>query len=400
MILDAVGKDRLFELTANTAMAGATSGTSMLWIKRHLPEQYEKTKYFGHLNTFMAHRMCGNFAIDYSNASYTNLFETAGGFRWSEELCEKIGIDIEKLPPLHKSTDVVGGLINEDLIALGIPQGTPIVIGGGDTACATLAAGVTKAGDVCESVGTTNVLTICVDQPKFDRGFINRCHVVDGTWIYQGALSTTGAAYQWFRDNFCQDLIEKASGSSKNAFAYMNEEADEAEPGCGGLVFLPYMLGERSPIWDPYARGVFFGLSLQTKRKDMNRAVMEGCGYGLRQLSEIAERVTGKKMTEFVSIGGGAKSETWAQIKADITGKDIIILDLNDMAPVGAALLAGVGAGVFKDIYEASGTVDKHVYKVVKSSDKHKDVYEKRYQVYTQLYPQIKELYKIGSDLH
>ena len=400
MILDAVGKDRLFELTANTAMAGAMSGTSMLWIKRHLPEQYEKTKYFGHLNTFMAHRMCGNFAIDYSNASYTNLFETAGGFRWSEELCEKIGIDIEKLPPLHKSTDVVGGLINEELIALGIPQGTPIVIGGGDSACATLAAGVTKAGDVCESVGTTNVLTICVDQPKFDRGFINRCHVVDGTWIYQGALSTTGAAYQWFRDNFCQDLIEKASGSSKNAFAYMNEEADEAEPGCGGLVFLPYMLGERSPIWDPYARGVFFGLSLQTKRKDMNRAVMEGCGYGLRQLSEIAERVTGKKMTEFVSIGGGAKSETWAQIKADITGKDIIILDLNDMAPVGAALLAGVGAGVFKDIYEASDKVDKHVYKVVKSSGKHKDVYEKRYQVYTKLYPQIKELYKIGSDLH
>lgn len=400
MILDAVGKDRLFELTANTAMAGAMSGTSMLWIKRHLPEQYEKTKYFGHLNTFMAHRMCGNFAIDYSNASYTNLFETTGGFRWSEELCEKIGIDIEKLPPLHKSTDVVGGLINEELIALGIPQGTPIVIGGGDTACATLAAGVTKAGDVCESVGTTNVLTICVDQPKFDRGFINRCHVVDGTWIYQGALSTTGAAYQWFRDNFCQDLIEKASGSSKNAFAYMNEEADEAEPGCGGLVFLPYMLGERSPIWDPYARGVFFGLSLQTKRKDMNRAVMEGCGYGLRQLSEIAERVTGKKMTEFVSIGGGAKSETWAQIKADITGKDIIILDLNDMAPVGAALLAGVGAGVFKDIYEASDKVDKHDYKVVKSSDKHKDVYEKRYQVYTKLYPQIKELYKIGSDLH
>ena len=127
---------------------------------------------------------------------------------------------------------------------------------------------------------------------------------------------------------------------------------------------------------------------------------MEGCGYGLRQLSEIAERVTGKKMTEFVSIGGGAKSETWAQIKADITGKDIIILDLNDMAPVGAALLAGVGAGVFKDVYEASEKVDKHVYKVVKSSDEHKDVYEKRYQVYTQLYPQIKELYKIGSDLH
>ena len=304
------------------------------------------------------------------------------------------------MPPLHASTDVVGGLINRELIEMGIPKGTPIIIGGGDTACATLAAGVTKAGDVCESVGTTNVLTICVDQPKFDRGFINRCHVVEGTWIYQGALSHTGSSYQWFRDNFCQDLVEKAAGSSKNAFSLMNEEAEQANPGSDGVVFLPYMLGERSPIWDPYARGVFFGISLQTTRKEMNRAIMEGCGYGLRQLSEIAERVTGKEIKAFTSIGGGAKSETWAQIKADITGKDIMILDMNDMAPIGAALLAGVGCGVFRDVYEASDKVEKKIYKTVKSSREHDEVYNKRFQVYTQLYPQIKELYKIGSNLH
>ena len=400
MILEAVGREKLFEITANTAMAGAMSGTSMLWIKRNLPEVYEKTKYFGHVNTLLAQRMSGNFAIDYSNASYTDLFETTGGFQWSEVLCEKIGIDMEKLPPLHASTDVVGGLIHPDLIRMGIPRDTPVIIGGGDTACATLAAGVTKAGQVCESVGTTNVLTICVDQPKFDKGFINRCHVVEGTWIYQGALSHTGASYQWFRDNFCQDLVDRAVGTDKTAFQFMNEEADMAEPGSGGLVFLPYMLGERSPIWDPYARGVFFGISLQTTRKEMNRAVMEGCGYGLRQLSEIAERVTGREIKEFTSIGGGAKSETWAQIKADITGKDIKILDMNDMAPIGAALLAGVGAGIFKDVYEAADKVEKKVYKVIRSSRAHDDIYNKRYQVYIQLYPQIKELYKIESNLH
>lgn len=375
MILEAVGREKLFEITANTAMAGAMSGTSMLWIKRNLPEVYEKTKYFGHVNTLLAQRMSGNFAIDYSNASYTDLFETTGGFQWSEVLCEKIGIDMEKLPPLHASTDVVGGLIHPDLIQMGIPRDTPVIIGGGDTACATLAAGVTKAGQVCESVGTTNVLTICVDQPKFDKGFINRCHVVEGTWIYQGALSHTGASYQWFRDNFCQDLVDRAVGTDKTAFQFMNEEADMAEPGSGGLVFLPYMLGERSPIWDPYARGVFFGISLQTTRKEMNRAVMEGCGYGLRQLSEIAERVTGREIKEFTSIGGGAKSETWAQIKADITGKDIKILDMNDMAPIGAALLAGVGAGIFKDVYEAADKVEKKVYKVIRSSRAHDDIY-------------------------
>ncbi|WP_346909691.1 xylulokinase [Faecalicatena orotica] len=399
IIKEAAGEARLFEITANTAMAGAMSGTSMLWIKRNLPEIYKKTKYFGHVNTLMAQRMSGEFAIDYSNASYTNLFETTGGYRWSKYLCQKAGIDIEKLPPLHASTDVVGGLVNQDLINLGIPAQTPVIIGGGDTACATLAAGVTGAGDVCESVGTTNVLTICVDQPKFDRGFINRCHVVEGKWIYQGALSHTGSSYQWFRDNFCQDLVNEADGNTKNAFELMNEEAELANPGCDGLVFLPYMLGERSPIWDPYARGVFFGLSLKTTRREMNRAIMEGCGYGLRQLSEIAERVTGQKIREFTSIGGGAKSETWARIKADITGKDIKILDMNDMAPVGAALLAGVGAGIFTDVYEAAGKVEKKVYKVIKSSNAHEDVYNKRYKVYTELYPQIKELYKVGSNL-
>lgn len=392
MILKAVGRDRLFEVTANSSMAGAFSGSSMLWIKRHLPDEYKKTKYFGHLNTLLAVRMTGNFGIDYSNASYTNLFETTGGKKWSEEMCEKIGIDYEKLPELHDSTDVIGGLINKDLIALGIAEGTPVAMGGADTPCATLASGVTKAGDVCESVGTTDVLTVCIDKPVFDRGFINRCHVVPGTWIYQGAMSFAGAANEWFLKQFCGDLIDKATDIG-NAYRLMNIEADGANPGCDGVVFLPYMLGERSPIWDPYARGVFFGISLKTTRREMNRAILEGCGYGLRQLSGIAEKITGMKIDGFTSIGGGAKSDTWAQIKADITGKEITVLDVNDMAPVGAALLGGVGAGVFKDVYEASSKVDRKVYKVFKPDHSHDEVYTKRFNTYVSLYPALKDIF-------
>ncbi|MDD3139456.1 MAG: FGGY family carbohydrate kinase [Lachnospiraceae bacterium] len=395
MILDTVGSNKLFEITANSSMAGAFSGSSMLWIKRNLPEIYEKTKYFGHLNTYLTYKMTGKFAIDYSNASYTNLFETIGGKKWSELLCEKIGIDIKKLPELHESTDVIGGLINQELIREGIPVGIPIVIGGADTPCATLAAGVTKAGDVCESVGTTDVLTICVDQPVFDRGFINRCHVVPGTWIYQGAMSFTGAANEWFLNQFYGDIINRAE-SSKDAFSLMDIEADSAEPGCDGVVFLPYMLGERSPIWDPYARGVFFGISLLTTRKDMNRAVLEGCGYGLKQLIGIAEKLTGNTIKGFASIGGGAKSEIWAQIKADITGKDLEILDMCDMAPIGAALLAGVGAGVFKDVYEASEKVEKKVHKIIKSRKDNEAIYAKRFEVFKSLYPALKEIYKMN----
>lgn len=400
LILNAVGADKLFEITANTAMAGATSGTSMLWIKRNLPEIYKKTRYFGHVNTLMALKMTGNFAIDYSNASYCNFFETTGGFNWSQYICDRVGMDIEKLPPLLSSTSVVGGLNCQELIKLGLKADIPVVIGGGDTACASLAVGVTRAGDVCESVGTTNVLTICVDQPKFDHSFINRCHVVDGTWIYQGAMSHTGASYQWFKDEFCRDLQNESELTDQDVFMRMNEEAKEAKPGCGGLVFLPYMLGERSPVWDPYARGVFFGISLQSTRKEFNRAIMEGCGYGLRQLKEIAEQVTERPIKEFISIGGGAKSEVWAQIKADIMGVSINVLDLNDMAPIGAALLAGVGSGIFKDVYEAADRVEKKVCRTVTSGYKNEDVYERGYRVYTGLYPKIKDLYKITSSLY
>lgn len=392
----AMPEEERFGVTANNVMAGAISGTSMLWIKRNMPNVYDKTKYFGHVNTLMAQRMTGEFAIDYSNASYTGLFETVKGIHgtWSPKLCEAMGIAIEKLPPLMTSSNKVGEVIHPDLLELGIIKGTTVVIGGGDTACATLAAGVVKAGDVCESVGTTNVLTTCVDQPKFDKSFINRCHVVDGTWIYQGALSHTGASYQWFRDNFYSEVMEKAKDSSE-AFGFMNKEAEQSPPGSGGVVFLPYMQGERSPIWDSYARGVFFGMTLETTRKDFNRAIMEGCGYGLRQLSEIAEQITGIHITKFASIGGGAKSEIWAQIKADITGKDIEILDMNDMAPVGAALLAGVGSGIYPDVVSASEKVEKKVFKVIKSSNENQKVYDRGYQIYTNLYPQIKELYRI-----
>ncbi|MBR1604064.1 MAG: hypothetical protein IJ667_11605, partial [Synergistaceae bacterium] len=291
---------------------------------------------------------------------------------------------------------------NEDLINLGIKRGTPVAAGGADTPCATLVAGVVKAGDVCESVGTTDVLTVCIDRPVFDRAFINRCHVVPDTWIYQGAMSFTGAANEWFLRQFYGDLInnlknlndEHAAVNLTSAFRAMNHEAELAEPGCGGVVFLPYMLGERSPIWDPYARGVFFGISLHTSKRDMNRAVLEGCGYGLRQMCQIAERITGNKINKFSSIGGGAKSEVWAQIKADITGRDITVLDIHDMAPIGAALLAGVGVNVFKDVYEASSKVEKSVYREFKPNHDFDEIYDKRYGTYLSLYPALKEIFK------
>ena len=393
-IKQAVGEEHLFFLTANRCMSGAISGTSMLWIKNHRPDVYEKTRYFGHINTMIGVRLTGKFAIDYSNASYTSVFETRRNLCWSRELCEKTGIDYDKLPPILYSDDVLGGLNNPEMIALGIPAGTPVVIGGGDTACASLAAGIVKNGDVCESVGTTNVLTICVDQPNFSPSNINRCHVVHGTWIYQGAMSHAGGSLRWFRDTFCRDIKETARLTRQNPFDLMTHAASLAGPGANGVVFLPYMMGERSPVWDSDARGIFFGMSLNTDRGDLIRAVLEAAGYGTRQLKEIAEDLTGLDIRRFTSLGGGAKSDVWTQIKANIIGVDIDVLDMNDMAPVGAALLAGVGAGFYTDAVDAAGHIEKKLYKRFISNPADSAVYNDRYKVYKELYPRLKDLYQ------
>ena len=394
-IKEKIGEEELFAITANHVMAGAMSGTSMLWVKRHCPDIYQKIYCFGHVNTLLAVRMTGKFAMDYSNASYTTLFETTGGYQWSEKLCEGIGIEMEKLPPLIKSYEVVGELLCEELIETGLPKGTPVVIGGGDTACASLATGVIHHGDVCESVGTTNVLTVCVTEPKFHPGFINRCHVIDDAWIYQGALSHTGASLRWMKDCFCTDIKAAAEAFHSNAYDLMTETAAlHSVPGAHGIVFLPYMQGERSPVWDSYARGVFFGMSLQSKRDDFIRAVLEGAAYGLLQLCKLAEEVTGREITEFCAVGGGAKSAVWSQIKADVTGKDISVLDVNDMAPIGAALLAGMGVGVFRDAEDAQKKVKKAIYRRFVSRKEDEKIYQKRYQTYIKLDPQLKELYR------
>ena len=174
----------------------------------------------------------------------------------------------------------------------------------------------------------------------------------------------------------------------------MTQAASQSAPGANGVIFLPYMMGERSPIWDSDARGVFFGMSLNTKRRDLIRAILEAAGYGTRQLKEIAEDLTGLQIKRFSSLGGGAKSEVWSQIKADVIGVDIDVLDMNDMAPVGAALLAGVGAGIYKDAVDAAAHVEKKLYRKVISDRTYSDIYEKRYQAYTRLYPKVKDLYK------
>jgi xylulokinase len=396
-IRERIAAEELAGISGNKLMPGACSLTSMLWIKRNREEIYRNTEYFGHINTFFAHKLTGRFGIDYTNASYTGLFETSGGLKWSDYVTKTVDLDMGKLPPLIPSDAVVGGLSSAEVMQLGILQNTPVAMGGADTACSALALGVLEANQVFESVGTTDVITVCSEKPIFDTRFMNRCHVVKDRWLYHGAMSSAGGSLRWFRDEFCADLIAQEEVTGVSAFRQMDKLVCTSQPGANGLTFLPYMAGERTPVWDPDAKGVFFGLSLQTKKADIIRSIMEGCGFGLRQMIEIAEKRTGEAIKEFVAIGGGAKSQVWGGIKSDITGKVIQVLDINDAAVIGATLLAGLAAGIYKSPAEAQSHIDKRTYLTIYPQERNRVIYDKNFAIFQSLYPKLKEVFSMSS---
>jgi xylulokinase len=398
MIRDRISDEDLFKMSGNKLMAGACSLTSMLWIKNNKNEIYNKTKYFGHINTFLVHKLTGVFGIDFTNASYTGLFETSGDLKWSADVANTVGVDVEKLPPLIRSDSIAGELSSQEIIDIGLAKGIPVVMGGADTACSALAIGVIEHNQVFESVGTTNVITVCSEKPTFDIHFMNRCHVIENRWLSHGAMSSTGASLKWFRDEFCNDFVIQEEQSGISAYQLMDDLVKSSNDGANGLIFLPYMVGERTPVWDSNAKGVFFGLSLQTKRSDLIRSILEGCGYGLRQIIEIAEHMTGEKINEFISIGGGSKSQIWAEIKSDITGKTIRVLDFNDAAVIGAMLLAGLAVGFYKNPVEAGACISKNISKVVSPQSHNNTIHDSNYNIYKSLYPLLKELFSMSEN--
>jgi xylulokinase len=389
-IREKVGVEKIIQTTGNQPAAGGTSAPIILWIKENEPEVFKKTYNFLWPGGFVIQKLTGRFTMEWSRASWTCLFETGGNQQWSEEICNALDIPMDKLPPLYPSWEVVGEITEKAAALTGLAKGTPVVGGMADTPAAGIGSGAVAPGRTCHIIGTTGRPSIVLDRPKFDARFINCCHAVPQCWFSLGAIDSAGGSIKWFRDHFGQQETSLAELTKRNAFDYLDEQAEQSPPGANGIVFLPYLVGERSPIWDPYARGVLFGFSASHNRADVIRAILEGVAFTFVHNLEIFEGELGMKMEEVFLSGGGSKSPLWAQIHADVSGKRVKVGEVKESEALGNCILAGFGVGIYKDMVEAADRAVK-LERIFEPRAEYFDRYGAIFQIYKDIYSHLKE---------
>ncbi len=378
LLRQTVDVERILELNGNR-IDPYFGAPKIAWLVQNEPDVVRRTHFFMQANGYVNFKLTGQFTIDRSHASLFQCYDMGLG-DWSDELCAMLDLPREKLPPVVSCTDVIGQVSREAAQATGLLEGTPVVAGMVDGVAAALEAGVVTPGEAVEMTGTSTVLLVCVDEPPRQPDLIALAHALPGAYLLVGALVSTGAALRWFRD----ELGSAEVSTGRDAFEIMSEQAGEVAPGAGGLLFLPYMMGERSPIWNTDARGVLFGLSLATSRAQIIRALMEGAAFGLRHNVGVAEKA-GVHIETLRSVGGGSRSAVWSQIKADLLGRPIAVPAVSLGAPLGDALLAGTGVGLYPDLVSATRLVDQPltVYQPREAASAH---YDRLYPLYRQLY--------------
>ncbi len=391
-ITELVGKDKLIEITANPALTGFTASKTM-WVKNNEPQIYEKVYKILLPKDFIRFKLTGEFATEVSDASgmqFLNIKER----KWSDYVLEKLGIDKSLLAPVFESPEVTGKITRQVAELTGLKEGTIVVGGAGDQAAGAVGNGIVKPGIVSSTIGTSGVVFAYMEKIAIDKkGRVHTfCHAVPGAWHVMGVTQGAGLSLKWFRDNFCNSEKEVGNLTGKDPYDIMNEEAAKIKPGCDGLIYLPYLMGERTPHLDPFARGVFFGLSARHTKTDMLRAVMEGVGYSLKDCMEIIKEM-GINVKEVRASGGGARSPIWRQIQADLFETDVFTVNSQEGPALGVALLASVGYGYYKSVPEACEATIKTVSKVSPIKENTK-TYTRYYKIYNELYNDLKEEFR------
>jgi xylulokinase len=380
-IRQAFGESALLEAISNRLAAG-TLISSLLWVKENEPEVYRRIRRILLPKDYIRYRLTGSIGVEASDASGTFAFDIRRR-QWAYPLLEKLGIDASLFPAVHGSAEFAGEITPDAAAQTGLPAGIPVFYGGGDHPVQALGNGVIRAGMVLANIGTASQVSTPVDRPVVDpqHRIYTLCHVLPDRWYLMGASLNGGHSLKWLRDCILQGLDYDA----------MTREAEQVAPGSGGLIFLPYLLGERTPYFDPQARAIFFGLTLQHHRGHLVRAVMEGTLFALKDALGIFSSL-GIETERIIASGGGARSELWLQMQADIFGKTIQRSACPEQACLGAAILAALGAGRFPSVQEACRLVafDPRIFE---PNGRNARIYESNYAIYKDLYRQNQPLF-------
>lgn len=383
----AVGEERVFETCGNPVQPYYAT-PKLLWYRKHEPERFDQLQCVLGSNGYLVWKLTGSFTLDASQGYGWAFYSMAHG-GWDEQMAEALAIDLRWMPALCESMHVAGTVTAEAARQSGLAEGTPVVAGGLDAACGVLGAGVIRSGPAQEQSGSAGGMSICTEQYQPAPGLILGRHVVPNRWLVQGGTVGGGGAFRWLTQ---QLYPEETSLDGAERVGELNRIAAQVPSGSDGLIFLPYLAGERSPIWNPYAKGVYYGLDFSKTRAHLVRAVLEGAAYALRDNLEHAARC-GAVPTELRAVGGASASSLWMQIKADVTGCPIRAVANADATAIGCLMLAGVGCGAINGFEEACDrfvSLKPLYYPRVQN----KETYEKGFEQYKTLYQTLKTMMK------
>lgn len=384
-----VGAERVVELTSNPVLTGFTA-PKIIWLRDHEPETYARVRKVLLPKDYIRLMLTGAYATEVSDASGTAMFHVRER-RWATELLDAIDVPRDWMPECFESQVPSARISPEGAAATGLSAGTPVVGGGGDQAAGAVGNGIVESGILSSTVGTSGVVFAYSDEPVVDPQLRLHtfCHAVPGKWHQMGVMLSAGGSLRWYRDTLAGAEMDVARVLGRDPYALIAEEAAAAPAGCEGLLFLPYLSGERTPYPDPSARGVFFGLTLRHDRRHLSRSVLEGVAYGLRDSFEILAEM-GVPIRQVRASGGGARSPLWRQIQANVTGREHVTINVDEGPAFGVALLAGVGAGVWRDVTQACRETIQ-VTDHCPPSPAEVEVYNRYYPTYRGLYGSLKE---------
>ena len=384
-----VGHDRLLSITANPALTGFTA-SKILWVRNHEPENYARCRHILLPKDYLRYKLTGVFATEVSDGSGMQLMDI-GRRCWSEKVCAALEIDGELLARMYESPEITGSVTAEAAALTGLRAGTPVAGGAGDNAAAAVGTGVVRTGRAFTTIGTSGVVFAHTDRMELDPlGRVHTfCCAVPGCWQVMGVTQAAGLSLRWFRDEFCCGERDAASMLGTDPYDIMTQEAALSPIGANRLLYLPYLMGERTPHLDPDCRGAFIGLSASHTRRDLIRAVLEGVSYSLRDCMEII-RGMGVPVDDMTACGGGGSSAFWRRMLADLYGCPVAVSSSKESAAIGAAILAGVGAGAYPDVPSAC---DRLLSKklVEQPNPEASAAYEPYYQLYRTLYAALRE---------